>query len=92
MCSNQKQLEQCAIGKPETHFYNPRTEINCPMQSICVAHISSALVCLSCVLSVKDVLLLMWMKNERVKLNDSISQYHIVMLFQLVIFDLKLEK
>ena len=49
--------------------------------SIIVAHISS------CVLSVANTLLLMWIKNDGLKFNDSISQDMNVFPLQLVIID-----
>ena len=46
-----------------------------------MAHISS------CVLSVANTLLLMWIKNDGLKFNDSISQDMNVLPLQLVIID-----
>ena len=46
----------------------------------------SALIRSFCIIPVKRILLFMWIKSDRLKFNDSISQYQYAMLHQLVMF------
>ena len=46
----------------------------------------SALIRSFCIIPVKRILLFMWIKSDRLKFKDSISQYQYAMLHQLVMF------
>ena len=54
-------------------------------QSVSDAYFS-ALIRSFCMIPVKLILLFTWIKNDRLKFNDSISQYQYAMLHQLVMF------